>query len=112
MNNPTNDLQLLSTLSDMQAYVARQCQKRGWDTRSDLERLAMLLEEVGEVAKEVRRRQGNMGYKQPETAEHLAEELVDALNFIIDLANSNHIDLTDAFKKKWESVQTRRWETA
>lgn len=104
------DLDNVQSLTDLQTYLSEQCKKRGWNTRTDLERLAMLTEEVGEVAKEVRRHQGTMGYKKPENTDHLAEELVDALNFIVDIANSNNIDLATAFKTKWNTVQTRRWE--
>lgn len=106
------NLDKVQSLADLQAYISEQCIKRGWDKRTDLERMAMLTEEVGEVAKEIRRHQGRMGYKKPENTDHLAEELIDALNFIVDIANSNKIDLEKAFKTKWDAVQTREWHIA
>jgi len=98
------------TIKDLQEFVAARCRERGWDNRSDIERLMFLTEEVGEVAKEIRKLSGKYGYKHPGTTEHLAEELVDVLNFIIDIANANDINLEEAFRAKWTAVATRRWE--
>ncbi len=97
------------TLQDIQVFIAAQCEKRGWNDRSDAERMMLLAEETGEIAKEIRRRTGKFGYKKPETTDSLAEELVDALNYIVDIANSNDIDLDNAFRKKWASIDTRTW---
>lgn len=99
------------TVADMQKFVAARCKERGWDERTDIERLMFLTEEMGEVAKEVRRISGKYGYKHPGTTEHLGEELVDVLNFVLDIANSNNIDLEQAFRAKWHAVSTRSWET-
>lgn len=70
----------------------------------------MLTEEVGEVAKEVRKHTGRFGYTTPESTEDLASELIDTLNWIIDIANSNNIELSVAFRKNWEKNSVRTWE--
>jgi len=98
------------TLGDLQRYIAARCKERGWDKHSDIEKLMFLTEEVGEVAKEVRRMTGKHGYKRPENTDHLGEELADVLNFVFDIANSNDIDLEKAFRAKWDTVATRIWE--
>ena len=98
------------TLSDYQTYVKAQCEARGWTDRTDTERVMMLAEEVGELAKEVRKHSGKFGYKKPATADELGAELVDVLNWLIDIANNNDIDLEKAFRAKWDKTQTRSWE--
>lgn len=97
------------TINDLQKFVAAQCEERGWTDRTDVERLMMLAEEVGEVAKEIRKATGRHGYK-PGTKDALGEELVDVLNFVIDIANANNINLEQAFRAKWHAVATRKWE--
>lgn len=97
------------TINDLQLFVAARCKERGWDDRTDIERLMFLTEEVGEVAKEIRRATGRHGYK-PGTKAALGEELVDVLNFIFDIANANNINLEQSFRAKWEAVATRTWE--
>lgn len=105
------DLPTSPTIVELQKFVSTRCKERGWDNRTDIERLMFMIEEVGEVAKEVRKISGKYGYKHPGNTDHLGEELVDVLNFVIDLANSNDIDLEKAFRAKWLAVATRRWET-
>jgi len=98
------------TLSDYQAYIKAQCEARGWTNRTDTERVMMLAEEIGEVAKEVRKHTGKFGYAKPETADALSAELVDVFNWLIDLANSNDVDLEQAFRAKWKFTETRTWD--
>lgn len=100
-NNPT--------LSDYQAYIQQQCTARGWTDRTDTERVMMLAEEVGEIAKEVRKHSGKFGYDKPSDASELGEELVDAFNWLVDLANANDIDLETAFRSKWAKTDKRTW---
>jgi NTP pyrophosphatase (non-canonical NTP hydrolase) len=74
--------------------------------------LARLTEEVGEVAREVNHRFGQKP-KRPEEADgDLALELADVLFVTICLANSQGIDLDQAFERMMQKVTTRdadRW---
>lgn len=110
MELPMNDLPSQPTLADCQAYVKAACEKRGWDKRTALEKMLFLTEEVGEVAKEIRKQAGTYGYKKPETTDDLASELVDVLNYLLDLANTYGIDLAEAFRKNWRKNIVRTWE--
>jgi|JI10StandDraft_1071094.scaffolds.fasta_scaffold10628_7 NTP pyrophosphatase (non-canonical NTP hydrolase) len=96
-------------LTDLQSFVAAKCKERGWDKRSDVEKVMFLTEEVGEIAKEVRKHAGTFGYARPATPDDLAGELIDALNYLLDLANSNNIDLDAAFRAKWRATDSRHW---
>jgi NTP pyrophosphatase (non-canonical NTP hydrolase) len=95
-------------LADLQQFIAAFCRERGWDKRTSPELVMLLTEEVGEVAKGVRK-ELNMGAQKPETTDHLAEELVDVLNYILDIANRFDIDLEQAFRAKWAKNFGRTW---
>jgi NTP pyrophosphatase (non-canonical NTP hydrolase) len=74
--------------------------------------LARLTEEVGEVAREVNHRFGQKPKRPEESAGDLALELADVLFVTICLANSQGIDLDQAFERMMQKVTTRdadRW---
>lgn len=97
-------------LNELQAFIADVCAKRGWDKRTSLEKMLFLTEEIGEIAKEVRKHEGKYGYPKPDTTDELASELIDALNYLLDLANMYDIDLSEAFHKNWQKNSVRVWE--
>lgn len=96
-------------LSDFQKFIADSCKERGWDKRTSLEKMLFLTEEVGELAKAIRKELGTYGYEKPEDTEHLAEELVDVFNYLIDIANVYDVDMEQAFRAKWRKTATRTW---
>ena len=84
--------------------------KEGYFT--PLSNLARLTEEVGELARELNHRFGEKTKKPDEPAGDLALELADILFVVICLANSQHIDLDDAFRRMLEKINARdadRW---
>lgn len=99
----------LGTLGDYQAFVKDFCDQKGWDKRTPTEKMLFLTEEVGELAKEIRKQAGTYGYKKPETTIELSEELIDVLNYVIDIANMFEIDLEEAFRHKWSKNLKRSW---
>ncbi len=77
-----------------------------------LANLARLVEEVGELAREVNHRFGSKPKKDSEAEQDLALELADVLFVLITLANSQGIDLSDAFEHvlaKYERRDADRW---
>jgi len=79
---------------------------------SPLTNLARLTEEVGELAREINHRFGEKTKKQEEAEGSLAMELADVLFVVICLANSQGIDLDDAFAQMMRKVNARdaaRW---
>ncbi len=77
-----------------------------------LTNLARLSEEVGELAREINHRFGAKTKKKEEVDGDLALELADILFVIICLANSQQIDLDEAFERMMAKVTTRdadRW---
>ena len=77
-----------------------------------LTNLARLTEEVGELAREVNHRFGEKTKKPEESEGSIAMELADVLFVVICLANSQGIDLDDAFAQMMQKVTSRdadRW---
>ncbi len=74
---------------------------------NELTNMAMLTEEVGEVARIIARRYGEQSEKESDKSEDLGEELADVLFVTLCLANQTGIDLQSAFDKKMK-VKTDR----
>ena len=70
-------------------------------------------EELGELAREINNRYGPRVKKSPEDSADIAEEITDLMFAMICLANSNNINLDEAWKKKMDKRYGRdkdRWE--
>jgi len=74
---------------------------------NELTNMAILTEEVGEVARIIARRYGEQSEKPADKAKDLGEELADVLFVTICLANQTGVDLEKAWKKRMEA-KTRR----
>jgi NTP pyrophosphatase (non-canonical NTP hydrolase) len=66
---------------------------------NELTNMAILTEEVGEVARIIARKYGEQSFKNKEEEINLSDELADVLFVIICLANQTGVDLTDALDK-------------
>ena len=78
-----------------------------------LANLARLMEEVGELAREINHRYGSKPKKDTEPDQELALELADVLFVLVTIANSQGIDLDDAFERVLQKYETRdadRWK--
>ncbi len=74
---------------------------------NELTNMAMLTEEVGEVARIIARKYGEQSYKESDKSKNLDDELADVLWVLICLANQTGVDLTTAFKKNLEKKNIR-----
>ncbi|HVW98523.1 MAG TPA: nucleotide pyrophosphohydrolase [Mucilaginibacter sp.] len=74
---------------------------------NELTNTAILMEEVGEVARIMARRYGEQSFKKSDEAVNLADEMADVLFVLICLANQTGIDLTDALRKNLEKKSIR-----
>lgn len=73
----------------------------------ELTNTAILMEEVGEVARIMARRYGEQSEKESDKNKDLADELADVMFVLICLANQTGIDLEDALKKNLEKKTNR-----
>ena len=66
---------------------------------SELTNMAMLTEEVGELARIMARTYGDQSFKKSDLKKNLPDEMADVLFVLICLANQTGVDLTEAFEK-------------
>src|SRR5438105_13340984 len=74
---------------------------------SELTNMAILTEEVGEVARLMSRMYGDQSFKESDKEKNLSDELADVLWVLICIANQTGIDLTDALQKNFEKKNIR-----
>lgn len=77
---------------------------------NELTNMAMLTEEVGEVARIIARKYGEQSFKNGEDGKDLADELADVLFVLICLANQTGVDLTEALEKNLQKKTSRDGE--
>ena len=94
------------TLKEAQQQVDQWIKEYGVRYFSELTNMAVLTEEVGELARVMARRYGDQSFKPGET-DNLEEELADVLWVLICLANQTNVDLTEAFQKSLEKKTKR-----
>lgn len=95
------------TLRSLQAEVDRWIATVGVRYFDPLTNMAMLAEEVGEVARIIARRHGQQSEKESDREKDLGEELADVLFVVLCLANQTGTDLQAAFDHKFEKRTTR-----
>ena len=86
-------------LNALQAQVDEWIKTVGVRYFSELTNMAMLAEEVGEVARIIARRYGEQSEKESDKAKDLGDEMADVLFVLICLANQTGINLQEAFEK-------------
>jgi NTP pyrophosphatase (non-canonical NTP hydrolase) len=74
---------------------------------SELTNMAILTEEVGELARIMARKYGDQSFKESDKNKDLGDEMADVLWVLICLANQTGIDLTDALEKNFEKKNIR-----
>lgn len=74
---------------------------------SELTNMAILTEEVGELARIMARKFGDQSFKDGESADNLADEMADVLWVLICMANQTGIDLEEALLKNIEKKTNR-----
>lgn len=95
------------TLEDTQRIVDDWIQTTGKGYFSELTNMAVLTEEVGELARVIARVYGDQIAKEGDLRKNLAEELADVLWVVVCLANQTGVNLTDAFRATLEKKNRR-----
>lgn len=95
------------TLEEAQKLVDRWINTTGVRYFNELTNMAILSEEVGEVARIMARRYGEQSEKESDKNKELGDELADVLWVVICLANQTGINLTEAFQKNLEKKTQR-----
>lgn len=95
------------TIEEAQQLVDQWINSAGVRYFSELTNMAILTEEVGEVARIIARKYGDQSYKESDKSIDLADEMADVLWVLLCLANQTNIDLTTALKRNFEKKSIR-----
>ncbi len=95
------------TIKEAQEIVDKWISTTGVRYFNELTNTAMLMEEVGEVARIMARKYGEQSFKRSDEEVNLADEMADVLFVLICLANQTGIDLTTALEKNLDKKNMR-----
>ena len=95
------------TLAEAQKQVDTWIQTVGVRYFSELTNMAILTEEVGEVARIIARRYGEQSEKESDKQKDLGDEMADVLFVLICLANQTGVNLTEALEKNMQKKSIR-----
>lgn len=95
------------TIQEAQQKVDGWIRTTGVRYFSELTNMAILTEEVGEVARLMSRIYGDQSFKESDKEKNLSDELADVLWVLICIANQTGVDLTEALQKNFEKKTIR-----
>lgn len=95
------------TIEEAQKTVDQWINTTGVRYFSELTNMAMLTEEVGEVARIIARRYGEQSEKESDKNKDLGDEMADVLFVLLCLANQTGVNLTEALTKNLEKKTVR-----
>lgn len=95
------------TIEEAQQKVDKWIQTTGVRYFSELTNMAILTEEVGEVARLMSRIYGDQSFKESDKGKQLSDELADVLWVLICIANQTGVDLTTALEKNFDKKNIR-----
>ena len=95
------------TIQEAQQQVDNWIRTAGVRYFNELTNMAILTEEVGEVARLMSRLYGEQSFKESDRSKELSDELADVLWVLICIANQTGVDLTQALEKNFEKKTGR-----
>ncbi len=95
------------TIREAQQHVDTWIKTYGVRYFSELTNMAILTEEVGELARVMARTYGDQSFKKSDMSKSLADEMADVFWVLLCLANQTGVDLTDALQKNIEKKTKR-----
>jgi len=98
------------TIQKLQEIVDTWVKTYGVRYFSELTNLAIMMEEVGELARLMARKYGDQSFKQNESDADLADELADVLFVLVCIANQTDVELTEALEQNLKKKAARDWE--
>lgn len=95
------------TIQEAQQEVDNWIKTIGVRYFSELTNMAILTEEVGELARIMARTYGDQSFKKSDLEKNLGDEMADVLWVLLCLANQTGVDLTEAFRKNIDKKTNR-----
>lgn len=103
------DINKLESLQDIQKYIWQMNIDRGFSGNTPEQKMLLLTEEFGELAKAIRKIVG-IGFDETTTTTEVKEELADVQILLLGLASTLNIDMTEAIRLKEEKNRKRSWK--
>ena len=97
----------MNTIPEMQEYMTKKVIERGFDTQDGVDLGLLLTEEVGELAKAIRKR--HIGVATDAKVGDIGLECADIFIYLLQIATYYKVDLHDAFIQKEAINNTRTW---
>ncbi|OFY96589.1 MAG: pyrophosphatase [Bacteroidetes bacterium RIFCSPLOWO2_12_FULL_31_6] len=95
------------TIKDLQKTIDIWIKENGVRYYNELTNMAILTEEVGEVARIISRKYGEQSFKKSDKGRDLGDELADVIFVLTCIANQTGIDLTEAISKNLKKKTKR-----
>lgn len=95
------------TIQQAQVQVDEWIKTTGVRYFSELTNMAILTEEVGEVARLMSRKYGDQSFKETDNGKELSEELADVFWVLLCIANQTGVNLTEALQENFEKKNLR-----
>lgn len=106
-----NTLNENSSIKDIQEYANKMIEERGFEDETPQDILMLLTEELGELAKEVRKSTSiKIDVNKTKRESHIEEEIADVFNYLLAMCRATNVNLFEAFKKKEEINMKRTWK--
>ncbi|MGN1383899.1 MAG: MazG nucleotide pyrophosphohydrolase domain-containing protein [Clostridia bacterium] len=101
-----------NSLNEIQNYIKEIITIRGFSEQRVQDKMLLLLEETGELAKAIRKTlpEASIDYEKIENYTDIEEEIADVFIVLVSICNRLNINLYDAMKKKEEKNIERQWK--
>lgn len=108
--SPLDSINERSSVAELQKYIHEMVIRRGFDEESPRDAMLMMVEEVGEMAKAMRKYIGlKTDQEKQDRYTKLEHELADVFIYLLDIANLLNVSLFKALHEKEKENETRNW---
>ena len=100
-----------SAINEIQSYIKEVMQIRGFNKEKSSDKILLLVEEVGELAKAIRKNENNLGIDKTKEYNYssIESEIADVFIVLLSICDILNIDLLKAFLNKEEENIKRIW---
>ena len=100
-----------SAINEIQSYIKKIMEIRGFNKEKSSDKILLLVEEVGELAKAIRKNENNLGIDKTKEYNYssIESEIADVFIVLLSICDILNIDLLKAFLNKEEENIKRIW---
>ena len=99
-----------SSISDIQEYINKMIEERGFDKETKQDVMLLLTEEIGELAKEVRKSTNIKMDEKQSRQEKISDEIADVFMYVLAMCRVANVDLLKALVEKEKKNLNRTWK--